>query len=326
MGGEGWPQLELRHLLALQAVAREGSFAAAAEALGYTQSAISQQIASLERAVGQRLVERPGGRRRIWLTDAGEALLHHADAIISHVHAAAADVRALAEGRSGRLRVGTYQSVGARILPPIVRAFRDAHPAVALEVHESSDDDELYGLLGRAELELSFGLLPPPAGPFEALELLRDSYVLVVSCDSPLADRATPLSLRELAAMPLVGFNQCRQERWLETQLQADGSQPQWAFRSDDNATIQAMAAAGVGAALVPRLTIDPADRRTVAIDVGALVPPRRLGIVWHADRTLSAAAHAFIELAGSACARYERDVVSHAGLRGTQLRAAAGP
>src|SRR3954471_20474987 len=96
--GDGWPGLELRHLLALQAVAREGSFAAAAEALGYTQSAISQQISGLERAVGPRLVERPGGRGRIWLTDAGEALLRHADAIVAHLHAAAADLTALADG------------------------------------------------------------------------------------------------------------------------------------------------------------------------------------------------------------------------------------
>jgi DNA-binding transcriptional LysR family regulator len=311
MGGDTWPQLELRHLLALQALAREGSFAAAAEALGYTQSAISQQIAALERAVGQRLVERPAGRRRIWLTDAGEALLRHADAIISHVHAAAADVRALAEGRAGRLRVGTYQSIGARILPSVVRAFGETHPAVALEVHESSDDDELYGLLGRAELELSFGLLPPPPGAFDALELLRDPYVLLVRCDSPLADHAAPLTVDQLGSMPLVGFNQCRQERWLETQLQAAGVQPRWAFRSDDNATVQAMAAAGVGAALVPRLTIDPGDQRTLAVDVGELVPPRRLGIVWHSDRTISATAQDFIELARSACTSYAREALA---------------
>src|SRR3954467_12551190 len=116
---EGWPGLELRHLVALQVLAREGSFAAAAEALGYTQSAISQQIAALERTAGLRLVERPGGRRRIWLTEAGQALLRHADAIVAQVHAAAADVEALGEGRAGQLRVGTYQSVSARILPPV---------------------------------------------------------------------------------------------------------------------------------------------------------------------------------------------------------------
>src|SRR4051794_41946230 len=98
---DGWPGLELRHLLALQAVAREGSFAAAAEALGYTQSAISQQIASLERTVGQRLVERPGGRRRIWLTEAGEARLRHAHAITTPVHAAAAGLAGPAGGGGG---------------------------------------------------------------------------------------------------------------------------------------------------------------------------------------------------------------------------------
>jgi DNA-binding transcriptional LysR family regulator len=298
MTSDGWPALELRHLLALQAVAREGSFAAAAEALGYTQSAISQQIAGLERSVGERLVERPGGRRRIWLTEAGEALLRHADAIIAHVHAAAADLEALAAGRSGRLRVGTYQSVSARILPPVIREFRPLFPNVALELHEARDDTDLYGLLERAELELSFGLLPAPEGPFEAIELLRDPYVLVVAADSPLADAAGPPSLAEIAALPLIGFAECRQERWLETTLHARATRPSWVFRSDDNATIQSMAAAGVGAALVPELAVDPADERTVSIELGDLLPPRRLGIVWHADRTRSAAAEAFIELA----------------------------
>jgi DNA-binding transcriptional LysR family regulator len=298
MTSDGWPGLELRHLLALQAVAREGSFAGAAEALGYTQSAISQQISGLERAVGQRLVERPGGRRRIWLTEAGEALLRHADAIVSHVHAAAADVEALSAGRAGRLRVGTYQSVSAKILPPLIQRFRERFPDISLELQEARDDAELYGLLERAELELSFGLLPAPEGPFEALELMRDPYVLVVAADSPLADRAQPPTLAEIAELPLVGFAECRQERWLETTLQARAAKPNWVFRSDDNTTIQAMAAAGVGAALMPELAVDAADQRTVAIELGDLVPPRRLGIVWHTDRTRSAAAEAFIELA----------------------------
>jgi DNA-binding transcriptional LysR family regulator len=295
---DGWPGLELRHLLALQAVAREGSFAGAAESLGYTQSAISQQIAALERAAGRRLVERPGGRRRIWLTEAGEALLRHADAIIAHVHAAAADVEALAQGRAGRLRVGTYQSVSTRILPPVVQAFRERFPEVTLELHEARDDAELYGRLERAELELSFGLLPTPEGPFEAIELLRDPYVLVVAADSELADRAAAPTLAELAELPLIGFSECRQERWLETTLQARAKSPTWVFRADDNTTIQAMAAAGVGVALVPALAVDAADRRTVAIELGDVLPPRRLGIVWHVDRTRSAAAEAFIELA----------------------------
>jgi molybdate transport repressor ModE-like protein len=305
MASDEWPQIELRHLLALQAIAREGSFAAAAAALGYTQSAISQQVAALERAVGHRLVERPGGRRRVWLTDAGEALLKHADAIIAHVHAAASDLSALSTGNAGRLRVGTYQSVGARILPPVVRDFIAGYPDITLELRESADDSELFGALERAELELSFGLLPAPEGPFDGIELLRDAYVLVVASDSPLADRPARPTLSEIAELPLVGFTECRQERWLESQLHAKAARPRWAFRSDDNATIQAMAASGVGAALVPRLTVDADDPRTVVIELGDLFAPRRLGIVWHADRTRSPAAEAFIALARAACERY---------------------
>lgn len=306
MNSEGWSQLELRHLMALQAIAREGSFAEAAASLDYTQSAVSQQVAALERAVGAQLVERPRGRRRIWLTEAGEALLKHADAIVAHLHAANADLAALASGTAGRLRVGTYQSVSARILPAVVGAFRSAWPDIVLSVHEAAEDDELFSLLERAELDLAVALLPPPPGPFETFELLEDPYVLLVAAGSALADRAAPLTVSEVGRLPLIGFNQCRQERWLEAQLCAHGSEPNWAFRSDDNGTIQGMVAADIGVALVPRLTIDPGDQRTVAIELGDLFPPRRLGVVRHADRSPAAAAGAFIELARAACAVYE--------------------
>src|SRR5215218_6670220 len=95
--------VELRHLVALQAVAREGSFGRAARSLGYTQSAVSQQIAALERIVGERLLERPGGPRRVSLTEAGELLLRHAEAIVARLSAAQADLAALAEGAAGPL-------------------------------------------------------------------------------------------------------------------------------------------------------------------------------------------------------------------------------
>ena len=297
MGSQSWSQIELRHLLALRAVAREGSFAEAAAALGYTQSAISQQIAALERVVGHRLIERPGGRRRIWLTEAGESLLRHAETVFTELQAASEDLAALTAGSAGRLRVGTYQSVGARILPGIVRRFTAAYPGVALEVRESGNDEELFGMLGRAELELSFALLPAPEGPFDGIELLRDPYVLVVAADSPLVGAEAP-TLPEIARLPLIGFQECRQERWLESHIHAHAAKPNWVLRSDDNSTIQAMAAAGVGAALVPRLTIDPTDERTVVYELGELVPPRRLGLVWHSERSRSEAAESFIALA----------------------------
>src|SRR5216110_2305958 len=130
MGADGWLGVELRHFLALEAVAREGSFGKAAAALGYTQSAVSQQIAALERIVGQRLVERPGGPKPVSLTAAGRLLLTHADAIAARVAAAQADLTALAEGQAGPLRVGVYQSVGQRILPELMHRFMDGWPQV----------------------------------------------------------------------------------------------------------------------------------------------------------------------------------------------------
>src|SRR5436309_4769823 len=150
----------LRHLAALEAVARTRSFGKAARDLGYTQSAVSQQIAQLERSVGQRLVERPGGPRPVPLTEAGRLLLRHADAIVAQLDAAEADMSALAEGAAGPLRVGILQSVGARILPALLRRFRDEWPRVEVQVHEEADVAELLRLVERGDLDLTFAELP----------------------------------------------------------------------------------------------------------------------------------------------------------------------
>src|ERR671923_1997986 len=112
----GWLGVEMRHLVALRALAEERSFRAAAKRLGYTQSAVSQQIAMLERLVGQRLVERSAGGRRVSLTEAGRLLNAHAEALAARLAAAKADMDALASGQAGIVRVGTFQTVGARIL------------------------------------------------------------------------------------------------------------------------------------------------------------------------------------------------------------------
>ncbi|WFR74631.1 LysR family transcriptional regulator [Prescottella defluvii] len=113
---------------ALIAVHREGSFSRAAERLGYTQSAVSQQIARLERSIGHQLVERPGGPRPVSLTGAGQVLLRHAEAIVARLSSAAADLDSLDKGTAGTLRVGCYQSVGVRILPPVMRQFSTSIP------------------------------------------------------------------------------------------------------------------------------------------------------------------------------------------------------
>src|SRR3954451_11389751 len=109
MSANDWLGVELRHLAALEAVARTRSFGAAARELGYTQSAVSQQIAQLERVVGQQLFHRPGGPRRVEPTEAGLLLLRHADAIVARLDAARADMAALAEGEGGTLPGGRFQ-------------------------------------------------------------------------------------------------------------------------------------------------------------------------------------------------------------------------
>src|ERR1051325_44378 len=144
---DNWLGVELRHLAALHAVANAGSFGRAAERLGYTQSAVSQQIATLERIVGERLIERPGGPRAVSLTEAGALLLRHAEAIVARLDAARADMASLRAGTTGTLRVGTYQSVGARVLPAVMRRFRNEHPGVVVELHEPTADAELYTLI-----------------------------------------------------------------------------------------------------------------------------------------------------------------------------------
>src|SRR5690348_4997197 len=121
MAADLWPGLELRHVAAFQAVARAGSFARAAEELGYTQPAVSQQIAALERIAGQRLLERSSGRSSVAPTEAGALLLDHFDTITARLGAARSDLEALASGDGGTIRVGSFQSVSARILPGLLR-------------------------------------------------------------------------------------------------------------------------------------------------------------------------------------------------------------
>ena len=304
MANDQWLGIELRHLAALEAVAREGSFRRAAVSLGYVQSAISQQIAALERVVGRRLVERSRGGGRLRLTETGELVLQHAEAILARLKAAQADVAALGDGRSGELRVGITQSVGVRILPGLMRTFAARWPEVRLRPTEAPADLALYDAVERGEVDLSFVELPAPDGPFETTELMADPYLLVVSASSPLAQR--PITLADLRQVPLVGHTECRGLARVEAQLRSRGIEPEFAFRSDVNATIQALVGAGVGAAVLPALAVDPDDGLTVARELPG-IPPRVLAVARHRDRYHSEPAQEFVEEARAVCAALSR-------------------
>jgi DNA-binding transcriptional LysR family regulator len=307
MEPDRWLGIELRHLLALEAVAREGSFGKAATSLGYTQSAVSQQIAMLERIVGQRLIERPGGPRPVSLTEAGRLLLTHAEAIAARLAAAQADLNALGDGEAGTLRVGVFQSVGQRVLPDLMRRFMEAWPKVDVALTESADDTELLGLVERGELDLTFSDLPLVEGPFESVELMRDPYVLVVPADSALAARGVAPPLREIAELDLIGHKHCRSLVRLEGVFRRP---LKYVFQSDHNQTVQALVAAGVGVALVPGLTMDPQDESTALLELPK-VPPRLIGLAWHRDRYRTPAARSFVATAEEVSAELDLEVAA---------------
>ncbi len=302
MEADRWLGLDLRHLVALKTIADEGSFGRAATRLGYTQSAVSQQIAALERIVGLQLIERPGGPRPISMTEAGRTLLRHAEAIEARLHAAKADMKALEAGDAGQLRVGTFQSVGARIIPTLLRRFTEAHPAVEVVLRESQDESELLELIARGELDLTFWTLPVGEEPYESVELLRDPYVLVVPAGSPLVALKRTPTLKEIALQPLIGFNHCSAMDQVESHLASTGRSLNVVFRSDNNATVQGLVGAGVGVSVAPRLTVDDDDPSTETIDLQGRIPARVIGLVWHRDRHRSSAADAFIESAMTVC------------------------
>ncbi len=300
MDADHWLDLELRHLRSFRAIAATGSFHEAADLLDYTQSGVSQHLAALEAIVGTRLVDRSRGRRRVELTEPGRLLLRHAEAIGARLSAAQADLRSYAEGASGILRVGTYQSVGARILPDVASRFSATWPGVEVSLREDHEESRLLSFVESGELDLAFTVFPLPDGPFDAVELLRDPFVLLVAADSPLAQHAEGSVLREIVDQPLIGGRGGRTTELAEAHLRRNGLEPRVVFRSNDNGTIHGLVAAGIGSALVPMLAVDVDDPAVRWLP--ADVPPRIIGLAWHRDRHRSPASVAFVELAREVC------------------------
>jgi len=298
----GLRSLELRHLVAFDAVARHRSFTAAADELGYTQSAVSQQISDLERIAGTRVFIRFSGPRPVELTEAGRVLLAHAHPVLARMQAIHVDLDALAQGAVGDLRIGTFQSAATRLLPPLLSSFRRAWPRVEVALFESGSHDEIDAQVERGALDLAFTHPPIPEGvPLEYTDLLTDPYVLVVGRDHPLARKRTPPSIKGLGEIDLVGYRVCRAHAEVERYLRSRGVEPRVVFRAEDNHLLQGLAAQGVGAAIMPSLAVDRSRSDTVLLDLAELIPNRRIGLVRHRDRFQTPAAQAFIELARAA-------------------------
>ncbi len=292
--------IEVRHLQALVAVAETGTFGKAAEALGYTQSAVSQQVAALERATGTPVFDRPGGPRPVRLTPAGEVLLEHAQTVLATLRIAAADIDAVARGDRGELRVGLMQSVGTQILPRLLGNLARTHPNVRIALHEAQNPADLLAMVGDQDLDIAFSAEMEPVGPFTTRHVLDDPFVLLVPNDKAWRNRRR-ISIDEVAALPLVGYRNASCAA--EAQLAFGDVEPTFVFRSDDNTTVQACVAAGVGVCLAPMLTIDLGNTSTRTVEVDPPIPPRTITVSWHADRRPSALIDMFVEATLEVCA-----------------------
>jgi len=271
--------LDVRRMKVLREVAARGSFSAAAESLSFTQSAISQQVAALERETGAKLVER--GPRGIRLTQAGEVLVKHADAVLARLSCAEEELQALAGLRGGKLRLSTFQSAGATLVPRAIAAFQRRYPDVELAMIQA-EPDEATQLLRAGELDLAvvYDFEGIPGGldeTLDAVHLIDDRYDLLVAADHPLADKSR------------VRMSDLRDERWVNSTqgcgcrlavLQActnAGFEPNVAFETDEILSVQALVANGMGVTLMPQLALTAVHPGVAVRPVGGDAPVRHI-------------------------------------------------
>ncbi|MBA2505568.1 MAG: LysR family transcriptional regulator [Thermoleophilaceae bacterium] len=290
--------LDVKRMRVLKEVAAQGSFSAAAEALSFTQSAVSQQVAALERETATTLVER--GRGGVRLTDAGRALVSHADAVLARLADAEKELAAIKGLRGGTLRFGTFPSAGATLVPRAVAEFRERHPEVELTMVEAEPDDSTPMLrAGELDFALVFdwsdsAILDPE---LELLHLMDDPIDLVVATESPFA-RARRPRLAELAEQQWI--NSCRDSSCSLALLQscrAAGFEPNVVFETDDHHASQAFVAAGVGVALLPRLCLTSVHPDVVVRQLGPDVPVRRVHAATFTSAYRSPATEAMLQI-----------------------------
>ncbi len=268
--------LSVSRLRVLREVAYRGSFSGAALALSYTQSAVSQQIAALETETGMTLLERRA--RGVRLTAAGQTLVAHADSILAQLEAADAALSAIAGLRGGRLRVASFPTAGATLMPLAIATFRSSYPDVELTLAEGEPQDVLPRLrAGELDLALLFEFAEetPLYENMTKVELLEDPMYLALPRDHALAKKAK-LRLQDLRKEAWVQTSQASPcARHVVRRCHAAGFEPNVSFESDDYQTVQGLVAAGVGVALIPELALSVV-REDIAIRTLSPSPPVR--------------------------------------------------
>jgi DNA-binding transcriptional LysR family regulator len=299
--------LSLTRLQVLCEVVAKGSFSGAAEALSYTQSAISQSVARLEAETGATLLVRD--RRGVRATAAGATLVAHADVIFASVEAAEAELAAVLGVRSGRLRVASFPSAGATLMPVAVARFRQAHPDVALTLAEG-EPEQIGPRLGAGEFDLALLFEFPevrerPGAGLRSVTLLEDPMHVALPIDHP------------LVAKPALSLADLRDQQWVQTSASspcarhvvrsclAAGFEPYVAFESDDYDTVQGLVAAGVGVALIPRLALTRVHSGIVVRALDPQSPTRKVTVATMSGPGVAPAARSMIDLLREVARRY---------------------
>jgi DNA-binding transcriptional LysR family regulator len=286
--------LDVRRLRVLCEVAHRGSLAAAAHALSYTPSAVSQQIAALEREAGATLLERRA--RGVVPTEAGRVLVGHAESVLAELDAAETALRELAQVRRGQLRVASFATAAANVLPQAIDRFRLRHPAVRIRVDQASPAESIRRLGdGSLDLALVVDLEPPAPEGVEVIDLFDDPVRLAVHRDHRCAS-GVEIRLEEL-----------REETWIDVPARTSGGKvlaracaaagfvPRVGLESDDYTVIQELVGVGAGVALLPDLALCPAHDGVVLCALGPDGPRRHVQAATRAPAFRSAAAEAML-------------------------------
>lgn len=286
---------DLKRLRILREVATHGSFSAAAETLFLSQSAISQQVATLEREVGMRLLERT--REGTKPTHAGGVLLEHADAALTRLEEAERDLAAIAGLEGGEVRIASFPSASATILTSAVSSFVRRHPNVGVTVGEAEPEDSIPKLkAGEIDVALTFDYPRVPAAEERDLDhtlLLTESMHVALPLGHPLADGAK-VQMADLAGETwLAGACPSSCGVVVERACEDAGFQPRIGFESDDYHVLQGFVAAGLGVTLLPDLALPTLRSDIVVRPTEPAAPARR---VWaETRRTRSAATDAML-------------------------------
>lgn len=303
MDGDYQPAFEPRHLVALATVAETGSFRAAAQELGYVQSAVSRQIATLEQAAGTRLVERASGSGMVEMTPAGERLVRHAEAVLARLDAAKVDVQRTAEGDSGVVRLGTPQGIAPRLLPAILSRVQRSTPDLRVEALELPTCEPLFELVDTGDLDLAIANLPLDSGPYRSEQLLSVSWKLAVPTAWTIARRHRRLRLAELSELSLIALRSERLGPPMVAHLRAAGYEPNVVAHTDVFATARALVSAGIGAAVLPSFALDDEDPAITPLEVADVPLIQRLGLFWHEQRLMAPATERVRDIAVEVCA-----------------------